>query len=50
LIIILISPSIEHIKVKDVDLAMCSPPPFGPVLSPMVMEEKIKEIEKNIRD
>ncbi len=46
LIIILISPSIEHIKVKDVDLVMCSPPPFGPVLSPMVMEEKIKEIEK----
>jgi len=29
-----------------VEVVMCSPPPFGPVLSPMVMEEKIKEIEK----
>jgi len=46
LIIILISPSIEHIKVRDVEVVMCSPPPFGPVLSPIVMEEKIKEIEK----
>lgn len=45
LIIILISPSIEYIKVRDFDLAMCSPPPFEPVLSPMVMEEKIKELE-----
>jgi hypothetical protein len=46
LIIILISPSIEHIRVRDVEVVMCSPPPFGPVLSPMAMEEKIKEIEK----
>jgi len=46
LIIILISPSIEYIKVRDFDLAICSPPPFEPVLSPMVMEEIIKEIEK----
>ena len=46
LIIILISPSIEHIRVRDFEVAMCSPPPFEPVVSPMVMEEKIKEIEK----
>lgn len=46
MIIILISPSIEHIRVKDVEVVMASPPPFGPVLSPMVMEEKIKEIEE----
>jgi tetratricopeptide (TPR) repeat protein len=50
LIIILISPSIEHIRVRDFEVAMYSPPPFEPVLSPMVMEEKIKEIEKNIRN
>ena len=46
LIIILISPSIEHVKVRDVEVILRSPPSFEPVLSPMVMEEKIKEIEK----
>ena len=46
LIIILISPSIEYIKVREFEVSLCSPPSFGPVLSPMVMEEKIKEIEE----
>jgi len=44
LIIVLISPSIEYLKVKDFEVALHSPPSFGPVLSPAVMEEKIKEI------
>ena len=48
LIIILISPSIEYVKVRDIEIELRSPPPFGPVLSPTVMEEKIKEIEEKI--
>ncbi len=50
LIFILISPSIEHIKARDVEVVMCSPPPFEAILSPMVMEERIKELELNIRN
>ena len=46
LIIILILPNIEHIKVRGIEVVLRSPPPFGLVLSPVVMEEKIKEIEE----
>jgi len=46
LIIILILPNIARIKVREIEVVLRSPPPFGPVLSPMVMEEKIKEIEE----
>ena len=46
LIIILISPSIKYVKVRDIEVVLHSPPSFGPVLSPTVMEEKIKEIEE----
>jgi hypothetical protein len=46
LIIILISPSIEQIKVRDIEIELRSSPSLGPVLSPTEMEEKIKEIEE----
>jgi len=48
LMFILISPRIEYVKVRDIEIELRSPPPFGPVLSPTVMEEKIKEIEEKI--
>ncbi len=45
LIIILLFPSIERIRARDIEVELRSPPPFEPVLSPMAMEGKIKEIE-----
>ena len=45
LIIILVSPSIEHIRTRDIEVELHSPPPFEPVLLPVAMEEIMKEIE-----
>ena len=45
LIIILASPSIEHIRARDIEVELRSPPPYESVLSPVVMEEIMKEIE-----
>jgi len=50
LIIILISPSIERLKVRDLEVILHSPPHYEPVLSPTIMEEKIREVGKNIRN
>ncbi|WP_103899353.1 tetratricopeptide repeat protein [Petrotoga halophila] len=44
LIIILFLPNIKRIQIKDIEIELHSPPPI-PVLSPMVMEEEMKEIE-----
>ncbi|MDI6704504.1 MAG: hypothetical protein QME40_07530, partial [bacterium] len=41
LLLILIFPSIERIKVRDIEVEVCSPPHFEPILSPPEMEEKI---------
>jgi len=49
LIIILLSPSIEHIRARDIEVELRSPPPI-PVLSPMVMEKEMKEIEAKYLD
>jgi len=45
LIIILVSPSIEHIRARDIEVELHSPPPYEPVLSPVIMGEIMKEIE-----
>jgi len=45
LIIILVSPSIEHIRARDIEVELRSPPPYESVLSPVVIEEIMKEIE-----
>jgi len=45
LIIILVSPSIEHIQARDIEVELRSPPPYEPILLPVAMEEKMKEIE-----
>ena len=45
LIIILVLPSIQLIRVRDVEVELRSPPAIGPVLSPPIMEEKLKELE-----
>ncbi|MDK2907237.1 MAG: hypothetical protein PWQ66_1198, partial [Petrotoga sp.] len=45
IIIILVSPSIEHIRARDIEVELRSPPPYEPVLLPVAMEEKMKEIE-----
>jgi tetratricopeptide (TPR) repeat protein len=46
LIIALLLPNIRHIRTRDVEVELHSPPPIDPVLSPMTMEEKMKELEK----
>ena len=46
LIIILVSPNIERLKVRDLEVILRSPPHYEPVLSPTMIEEKIKEVEK----
>ena len=45
LILIIVSPNIERIKSKEIDLVMHTPPPIF-VLSPARMEEKLRKIEK----
>ena len=45
IIIILVSPSIEHIRARDIEVELRSPPPYEPVLLPVAIEEKMKEIE-----
>jgi tetratricopeptide (TPR) repeat protein len=45
LIIILVSPSIEHIRTRDIEVELHSPPPIEPFLLPVAMEEIMKEIE-----
>ncbi len=47
LMIVLASPSIESIKVKDFEVKLHSPPPFEPVLSPPIIEMEIKELERH---
>jgi len=47
IIIVLISPSIERIRARDIiEVEMHSPPPFEPILSPAMMEQRLEEIEK----
>jgi tetratricopeptide (TPR) repeat protein len=45
LIFIILSPCIQRIKTKDIEVEMAPPPPFEPMLSPNVIEEKMREIE-----
>jgi len=45
LIIILLSPNIEHIQTKGIEVVLHSPPSIEPVLSPMIMEKIMKGIE-----
>ena len=47
LFIILALPGIERIRARDIEVELRSPPDIGPVLSPSVMEMKIKEFEKS---
>ena len=44
LLFILVSPSIERIKGRDVEVELRSPPAFEFVLPPAVMEERIEEL------
>jgi len=44
LLIILASPSIERIRARDIEVEMHSPPPFEPVLSPTIIEQRIEEM------
>ncbi|CAD6494858.1 MAG: hypothetical protein LAKADJCE_00976 [Candidatus Argoarchaeum ethanivorans] len=46
LVAILISPNIERIGARDIEVSLHSPPPLKHVLSPLVMEEGIKELEE----
>ncbi len=58
LILILTSPCIKHVKARDIEVELhsveardievelYSPPAFEPVLSPIIMEGKLKDIEK----
>ncbi len=45
LTIILLLPNIGHIRTRDIEVELRSPPPYEPVLLPVAMEEKMKEIE-----
>jgi len=46
LLIILASPSIERIRTRDIEVEMHSPPPFEPILSPTIIEQRIEEMTK----
>ena len=41
--ILLILPKMKHIKIKEFELEMHSPPPIEFILSPAVMEANINE-------
>jgi hypothetical protein len=45
LIFFLLSPSIETIRTKEIEVELRSPPSFEPVLSPIRIEARIKELE-----
>jgi len=45
LIIVLLLPNIGHIRTRDIEVELRSPPPIEPVLLPVAMEEIMKEIE-----
>jgi len=46
LIVFLFSPGIESIRVRDFEVKLHTPPSFEPVLSPSMMENKIRELDK----
>jgi tetratricopeptide (TPR) repeat protein len=43
LIVFLFSPGIESIRVRDIEVKLQTPPSFEPVISPSMMENKIRE-------
>jgi hypothetical protein len=45
LIFILFSPGIQSIKTKEIEVELHSPPPLRPILSPVEMEARIKELK-----
>ena len=45
LIVLLALPSIERIRARDIEVELRSPPSIEPVLSPSMMETKLKELE-----
>jgi len=47
LIVLIFLPKIERIKAKEVEIELHVPSPFEMVMSPIIMEEKLKEMEKN---